>query len=417
MSETAAPRHRLLPYILLGVLGPLSFIVVLWPFIWWLAQFSAKNPIVPWRISDFAMFWASGHFAASVTPGRVYTRPLLLAWEYRHVLGYHHTDPFVYPPPTLLLTRLINFGGYWRAYLLWTIGLTTLSVMVLRAANLPWIVIGFAILNPTGLYTLMVGQISLLTGCCFVASLLLIDRAPIRSGIFSALTLFKPQIALLAPLAILTRKSWRGVIAGLVTVGAICLLTGAIFGSSLWLAYVTHGLQSSHKLLDLPYPRLAFGPNYRGGYEYAEVSVFYMLRSFGVTTTIAMASQAVSALAASALCWHLWRRDDGDPLLRVVITIFLGLLVTPYGFTQDMTAFSLGVILLIWRRGTLEIGDVMLLIWPGILGPTSAIMDASFTPIIVAWAIFRAYRTRFSLTVWNQVPSTINGGTADHAAL
>jgi hypothetical protein len=363
------------------------------------------------------MFWASGHFAASLTPGHVYTRPLLLAWEYRHVLGYHHTDPFVYPPPTLLLTRLINFGGYWRAYLLWTIGLTALSVAVLRTARIPLLIILSTIATPACLYNILLGQLSLLIGSSFVSSLLLIDRAPTRSGIFSALTLFKPQIALLAPLAILTRKNWRGVAAGLLVVGAICLLTWAIFGVPLWVAYVTHGMRSSHKLLNLPYPRPAFGPNYGGAYEYDEISVFYMLRSFGLTTTIAMAGQAVSALAASALCWHLWRRDDGDPLIRVVITIFLGLLVTPYGFTQDMTAFSLGVILLIWRRGTLEIGDVMLLIWPGILGPISRTMDTSITPIIVAWAIFRAYRTQISPTALYQPPSVIDDGITKHVSL
>ena len=416
MSENAAPRHRLLPYIMLGVLGPLSFIVVLSPFIWWLAHFSAMNPIIPWRINDFPMFWASGHFAASLTPGRVYTRPLLLVWEYRHVLGYHHTDPFVYPPPTLLLTRLIDFSGYWRAYLLWTIALTTLSVLILRIAHLPWIVIGFAILNPASFFTLMLGQISLLTGCCFVASLLLIDRAPIRSGVFSALTLFKPQIALLGPLAILARNNWRGVVAGLVVVGTICLLTWVIFGSSLWLAYVNHGLQSSHKLLDLPYPRPAFGPNYRGGYEYAEISVFYMLRSFGLKISSAMIGQTLSALGASMLCWRLWRREDIDPTIRVAITIFLGVLVTPYGFIQDLSAFSLGVLLLIWRRGTLEVGDVILLMWPGTLGLISQIIGATITPLVIAWALLRAHRLQQFVSISNgdyDAPIVLKGDHAD----
>jgi hypothetical protein len=390
-ANNAAPRQPLLPYIVLGVLGPLSFTAILWPYIWWAHHIQFGRKILPFPISDFAMFWGSGHFAARLKPEQIYQTASLFTWKIRHVAGPHHTDPFVYLPPTLLLTRLIDFGSYWQAYLSWTIGLTTLSAAALRTARLPWSIILFTILTPASLYNILLGQLSLLTGCCFVGSLLLIDRAPIQSGIFSALTLFKPQIALLAPLAIMAQKSWRGVAAGLAVVGMLCLLTLAIFGSPLWVAYVTHGMRSSHKLLALPYPRPAFGPNYRGGYEYDQISVFYMLRSCGFTTTSAMIGQALSAFGAGVLCWRLWRRDDSDPIIRVVITIFLGVLVTPYGFIQDLSAFSLGVILLIWRRGTMETGDVVLLMWPGILGLMSAIFDKSFTPLLVIWAIYRAH--------------------------
>lgn len=418
MSEaiSAVPRQRLLPYIVLGVLGPFSFTAILWPYIWWAHHIQLGRKIFPFPISDFAMFWGSGHFAARLKPEQIYQTAALFAWKIRHVAGPHHTDPFVYLPPTLLLTRLIDFGGYWQAYLLWTIGLTAMSAAALRAARLPWPIILFTILTPASVYNILLGQLSLLTGCYFVASLLLIDRAPIRSGIFSALTLFKPQIALLAPVAIMARKSWRGVAAGLAMAGTLCLLTLAIFGTPLWVAYVTHGLQSSHALLALPYPRSAFGPHYRGGFEYDTISVFYMLRSFGLTIDSSMIGQAASALIAMALCWRIWHRNDSDPIIRVVITIFLGVLVTPYGFIQDLSAFSLGVLLLIWRRGTLEVGDVVLLMWPGTLGLISQIIGATITPLVIAWALLRAHRLQQFVSISNRdydAPIVLKGDHAD----
>ncbi|MDE8343641.1 MAG: glycosyltransferase family 87 protein [Acidocella sp.] len=408
--SSASPRHRALPYIVLSVLGPISLMIILWPFIWWLAHvLEAGQTPAPWH-SDFGMFWASGHFAVGAVPGQTYTRHLLFAWESQHVVGFRGKDPFVYPPPTLLLTRLIDVSGYWRAYLGWAVGLTGLSIAVLRIARLPWVMIAFTLLTPAALYDIMIGQFSALSSCCFVASLLLVDAAPARSGFFSALTLLKPQMALLAPIAILARRRWSAIIVGIIVVSLLCLLTTLAFGLDLWRGYFSHGLASSHNLLTLPYPRPNFPPHYRGGFEYGEISIFYSLRSFGLSFAMAMAGQMLAAILASVACWSLWRRDDVDPITRVAMTVFLGLLVTPYGFPQDMVAYSLGIILLVQRRGVLEVGDVLLLLWPALLIFSSEMLDRSITPLVILWALARAYRM---LRQSRPIPIVLTAGQAE----
>ena len=393
-THSPQTRSRLAPFLQLGLLWPLS-LIALWPFIWWLTHLSAQHGAVtvPWRISDFAMFYASGHAALSPEPGRVYIKHLLLAWEYRHVAGYHHVDPFVYPPPTLLLTASLGSVGYWHAYLLWTAVLTLLSGTILRLVRLPWWVIALTILSPAGLYSIMIGQLGLLSGCCFIASLLLIDTRPVAAGCFSALTIFKPQAALLAPIAIVARRRWSAVIAGLLTLTALVLLSFIAFGPEVWRAYLRHGLSSSGSLLGLPYPQPAFGRHYHGGFEYDEVSVFYMLRSLRLSVDAAILGQALCAIGAILACCFIWRRDQGDYRLRVAITIFLGLLVTPYGFTQDMVGFSGAVLLVIWQRGYLTLGDILLMIWPAFIGPSSAVLGVSLTPLVVLWAARRVSAT------------------------
>ena len=391
LAQPPQPPSRLAPYLLLGLIWPLA-LVGLWPFIWWVTHLSAQHGAVtaPWRISDFAMFFASGHAALSPEPGRVYIKHLLLAWEYRHVAGFHHVDPFVYPPPTLLLTAAVGAVGYWHAYLLWSAVLTLLSAIILRLARLPWWIIALTILSPAGLFSIMLGQLGLLSGCCFIASLLLIDTAPAVAGFLSALTIFKPQAALPAPIAIFARRRWSGVIAGLITVAALVLLSFIAFGPEIWRAYLRHGLASSGSLLTLPYPQPAFGPHYRGGFEYDEVSVFYMLRSLGLSLDAAILGQVLCAIGAIMACCFIWRREQGDYRLRIAITIFLGLLVTPYGFTQDMVGFSGAILLVIWQRGYLTISDVLLMIWPALIGASSAVLGVSLTPLVVLWAARRA---------------------------
>ena len=46
------------------------------------------------------------------------------------------------------------------------------------------------------------------------------------------------------------------------------------------------------------------------------------------------------------------------------MTIFLALLATPYAFMQDLFAFSLATIIIIWERRKLQAIDVILLMYP-----------------------------------------------------
>jgi hypothetical protein len=392
------PFRSVMPYIALIVLVPISMIN-LWSAIWWLWQWhllpSGTHGLTPWKLNDFGMFWAAAHFSASPVPAEVYDIHRLLNWENLYIPSGDNIAPWLYPPPTLLLMRLISHLSYWRAYAVWTIGLSIISIVALRLARLPFWVIIVAMLSPAALYNLMLGQISVYSGAFFVASLMLINILPANSGALSALTIFKPQAALLAPIAILAQRKRRGLIAGLLTVSILCILTFFWFGPSVWTAYFNRGLHSSSALIGLPYPRQEFGPNYLGNFEYAEISVFFMLRSFGIDQSAAMAGQVVVSIGAIVVNFILWNRKDLDPIARVVVTIFLSLLVTPYGFPQDMFAYSLGIIIMIWQRKSLEFSDIILLFWPSFLIFGSRLTHTNLTPVFVVWAI---YRTRMIQT-------------------
>jgi hypothetical protein len=403
--RTKSPNARIGPFLLLGALWPLT-LVSIWPVIWWLCHLpvihlpNGRTALAPWQLNDFAMYYTSGHFVLSAAPQKVYMPQIMLHWEHQHVPFDHSPNPFIYPPTTLLLTGIFAGLSYWPAYLSWTISLVGLSAMSLRLAKLPWWVIIAALLSPAAIFTIFVGQLSILSGSFFVAALLLIDVAPASAGILSALTIFKPQAALLAPLAILVRKRWGGVASGIMVAAVVLGITAAIFGGATWQFFLNDGLASSRYLMQLPFPRHWAASQRPGGYEYAQISVFFMLRSLGLSFNNAWIGQVLSAISAISVTWIIWRRNDIDPVIRVVLTIFLGLLVTPYIFNDDMFSLTLGVILMIWRRRALEVGDVILLIWPGISVQATYLLDIGITPMFVIWAAYRA------LGILHRVPQT-----------
>ncbi|MDE8347619.1 MAG: glycosyltransferase family 87 protein [Acidocella sp.] len=282
--------------------------------------------------------------------------------------------------------------GFWTAFASWTIILTVTGAVCLRFAGLPWSVIMAATLCPSSLFVLMTGQISFLTGSFFIASLLLMDSRPAIAGGLAALTILKPQVALLGPIAFLSQMKWRGILAGLIFFGLICLLTTWALGPETWAMYLHQGMSSSELLLHLPFPT-KFNSQYQGNFEYEGISVFYFLRSLGAGLTVASSGQILSATLAIIICWRLWRPASEAGFARVPLTTFLGLLVTPYAFIQDMFAFSVGIILMVWKRQSLEFGDVILLMYPAFVTISGIDLNIDIGPLFVLWAGLRAYAT------------------------
>ena len=394
IAISAAPRQRLLPYIMLGVLWPFSFISLASVIDWILQLHRISGPInaqtlPPWSMSDFPMFWTAGHFATGPMPGQAYMPNRLLPWEAHHVFGFRHDDPFVYPPPSLMLTMLVGHLGFWPAYALWTVALSAIGAICLRIARLPWLVIMVAFLSPCALFVLMTGQLSIVSGCFFVASLLMIDTNPTLAGGFSAMTIFKPQVALLGPIAFLARRRWRGLGTGLTTAISICIITSWALGPDIWKFYLHQGSLASRSLLLLPFPK-KFDPLYEGNFEFELVTVFYFLRSLNFSLTTALIGQAVSSIVATMMCWRLWKTDRISTSGRVAMTVFLSLLATPYAFMQDLFAFSLAVIIMIRERQVLEASDAVLLMYPAFVVFCNKLTDIDVGPFFILFGIMRA---------------------------
>ena len=344
----------------------------------------------PWAPNDFLMIWSAGHLAVAHAPASAYHLRLLQAFERPHLPDGFITDPWIYPPPTLLVSTLVGHLALAPAIGIWMIGLNLMSAALLRAAKLPWGVVIACLLTPAALFASGIGQFSVLIAALFTFTLLRAADAPGRAGFCSALTMIKPQMALLGPIILLARRRWRGIIVGALTASAILIATTLVLGPGIWSTYFHVGAPMSRMILDIPFPIFHRQGSHFTYYEFYGTSVFWMLRSLDASITLATIGQIAVALGASFYGWQLWRQPAINPIQRAAVTLLLGVLISPYGFADDLAGYSIAIILLIWQRQRLEIADTILLVWPSFLPFVTVALDTELTPLFVLWAIWRA---------------------------
>ncbi len=394
--KSLSPAERQ-TYLLSAVLWGMALLPTIPPLTWSLGSiwhvFDPAYPIPHLAgANDFLMIWSAGHLAATHTPAISYHVGALQAFERQHLPDGFTTDPWIYPPPTLLISMLAGHLNLTLATACWLIGLALMSAALLRAAKLPWPVVIACLLTPAALFASGIGQFSMLVAALFTFSLLRADDAPGRAGFCSALTIIKPQMALLGPIILLARRRWRGLIIGALTASAILIATTLILGPGIWSAYFRFGAPMSRMILDTPFPVFHLHGSHFTYYEFYGTSVFWMLRSLDASITLATIGQIAVALGAIAYGWQVWRQPALNKVQRAAITLLLGVLISPYGFAEDLAGYSIAIILLIWQRRRLEIADTILLVWPSFLPFVAIALDVELTPVFVLWAIFRACR-------------------------
>lgn len=349
------------------------------------AQGSPRAPDLPCTMPDcdFSVFWPAGRMARAGHAAAAYDPSALLALRRHDFYPALAPGNWYYPPVSLLPILPVSGLAFEPAFWLWSAALMLAAITLLRLARLPWSVVLLGLASPAALWCLELGQFGILSGAALVAGLVLVPARPVLAGLVLALLALKPQPGLAVPAGLLSGRAWRVILAGAALAMMLILASLLILGGATWRAYVLTGLKISHVTLAAPVAQGA-------GYIQFGVSVFWMLRSFGAGTGLADAAQALAALAALALTWRVWRVRQISSALRVALTVFLGLLVTPYGFVDDMVAWSIVLALLArargWRFGFL---DVVFWLWPALCPLVFSATSWLLTPVVVVLALAR----------------------------
>ena len=85
------------------------------------------------------------------------------------------------------------------------------------SAQFTWLALAF----PSTLLTIVYGQNGFLSVIFLGGGLVLLDRSPIAAGIFLGFMTYKPQLALLIPIALAAGRRWQTLSAMLVTSGGL----------------------------------------------------------------------------------------------------------------------------------------------------------------------------------------------------
>jgi alpha-1,2-mannosyltransferase len=333
---------------------------------------------------DFANLWSAGHLVRSGRLDWVYSSHLFEAWKQGQFGASLRTQDWIYPPTVFLLGVPLSYLPLVPAFILWDIGTLIAAVLLLRWARLPWPILLVGLLGPATWRALILGQYGTITGALVIAGLLVAANKPVRAGIMLGFVTLKPQQGIIVPIAWFATRYWRAIVAAGLTFGLLAATIILWLGKHAWVLFFTQSNLMARAILVMPPPQ----DNINSG-----VSVFWMCRTMGSNVAIAYDAQFIVALIAVILTFLAWRRQNADNLARIAFTACTSLMITPYGYTSDMVAFSIAVAIIVSNnRWRLRVIDVLLWLWPAYCALITVHSGILFTPFVVAAAAALSWR-------------------------
>ena len=290
--------------------------------------------------SDFFALWSYGQFLHRYPAPDLYRTSLLFTLERQ--LGRQPDllppAPFAYPPSAMPFFWPLGLLSYRLAYLV-TMLVSLLAYLTASFAGLrrstPYALV--ALLSASSTVALYFGQSGLLFAALLIGGLRLAPTRPLLSGLLIGLCSYKPQLALLVPVALASAGLWRSFAAAAFAVVALATAAGLAFGLQCWPAWW-------HVL-----------PEYRHAIEQNGSSFLHLmptlaanLQLLGIPAASAELVNGVVAIPAALLVWLAFR--DGVSLPAIAALLFGGLLATPHAFIYDMPTITTAVLFIVYQR-------------------------------------------------------------------
>ena len=301
-------------------------------------------------VNRMFLFWGWSRFVHSISPPALIYDPRSLYHFELTLPGSHPKDlPFAYPPILLLLIWPLGLLRPVIALLAWyAVGLGAYLCAIWQRRG----TIGaamFAVIAPSTLMALYYAQNSLVLAALLIGGWRLLPRRPILAGVLFGLMAFKPQFGLLLPIALMSARQWRAMIAAAVTMIAAIGASIVAFGMACWIDLPRaliglSGVVARHPLLNHLAPTITAG-----------------MRLLGAGPVLTQVAQAIAALAAAVAVWQA-ARSGVTPLAGAAL-MAAAFLATPYAFLYDLPILSYAVLVVVQDRSDgFGSGEVMLLL-------------------------------------------------------
>ncbi len=274
--------------------------------------------------TDFLSFWTVSWALQSGRQHLIYIPRALQALE-ETVLASKNTPLYAwqYPPIALLIVYPLALLPYLYALFAW-LGAGLLGYLSVLWRILPRpLVIWAGLAFPGVMVTIPHGQNAFLTVSLFGWGLLFLRERPVAAGVLLGVLTFKPQLGILAPIALLAGGHWRAILSAALTIVALSAASLILFGPAIWSEFLA-GAPFARDILNeglVPY--------------YKMQSVFAAVRLAGGSPALAYSVQAVvSAIVAALVAWA-WRRP-ADPDLKSAALLCATPLATPFLLDYDL---------------------------------------------------------------------------------
>ena len=186
--------------------------------------------------TDFVGFYAASRLALDGHPALAYDVGAHWAAQkalFGPELGY---TAFFYPPPALLISLPLALAPYFWSLAAW---LTATAYAYYRVLRLYW-----SSLDPVAFLAFPAvfvnaahGQNGFLSAALIGGGLLAMDRRPALAGVLFGAMVFKPQLALAIPFALIFSRRWTTLIVAAATAAAFSAASLAAFGWIAWAGF------------------------------------------------------------------------------------------------------------------------------------------------------------------------------------
>lgn len=305
---------------------------------------------------DFIAFWAAslltlqGHAASAFDLSSIFEAE-------RAAVPANYISCFWHYPPTFQLLimplALLPYGTAWLVFMWSSLGayIGALCPLISLRGLGKWGAIVLILGFPGTYIAVSHGQNSLISAALFVGAAIFIKTRPLLAGCFLGLFAFKPQLAWLAPIALIAGGQWRALFAAAATAILFSAAATLVLGFDLWEAF----FRDTRLVRDLVQ---------NGWLPWDEIpNAYVFLRMFGVPGLVAFAAQAAMALIAAALVFFVWSRR-GPTQLAFAVLVTANLVSLPYLFDYEFALVAAPLAILasdMDRRGAPSIEKIALL--------------------------------------------------------
>lgn len=335
---------------------------------------------------DYLSFWSGARFAVA--------GDLALAYEPQRMHDHHRAlfgeqvqfKNYNYPPVAALLTLPLAWLRYVPGLVLWLALGPMLCAFLLARTEAAATAIVLALGSPAALLNAWFGQNGQYSAALFAAGVLLLARRAILSGVCFGFLIFKPQLALLLPLALVAGCHWRCLLATAGTAVSLVGLSIFFLGIAPWRAFFEHAWVV----------RLIMEQH--AGMWHGMPSIFALVRNVGVGVPIAYAAQTVVAAIAVAAVVFTFRRVKCSPLLQGSVLFVATALATPYIWSYDLVALTFITVWLAhdWSRSGFlaweKIGLAALVTFPVVMDAIATLSRVQIGPIVLALSLLLMLR-------------------------
>jgi alpha-1,2-mannosyltransferase len=280
--------------------------------------------------TDFSNVWAAGKLVLDGKSAAPYD-PVRQHEAEREAFGGREV-PFYgwhYPPLFLIVAAGLALLPYGWALLAWmALTLPAYLVVIRNIVPRPETLL-VAAAFPAVLVNVGHGQNGFLTAALIGGSLLLLDKRPTLAGVLIGLLVYKPQFGLMIPLVLAATARWRVIASATMTVLAAGILTLALLGPEVWLAFARSTTYTRVVVIEsIGWPKIQ--------------SLYSAVRMWGGGVETAYAAQgALALIVAASLVW-LWRRPAAEDLKAAALSCAC-LLTTPYVLDYDLVVLGVAI--------------------------------------------------------------------------